>query len=69
MINCKRFNFVADMLGITDAERPILIKTLEDKPNKTIASELGITEKAVENRKTRIFKKIGGKENLKKITE
>jgi len=45
--------------SLTARERQILYPVLEGKPNKLIASELGISMRTVESHRAKLFNKIG----------
>ncbi len=45
--------------GITAAEWKVLLRLIEDRPNKVIARELGISTRTVETHRANLIKKLG----------
>jgi len=50
---------LAQLDQITPAEWNVLRQVVEDKPNKVIARELGISDRTVESHRARIIEKLG----------
>lgn len=52
------------MPGLSPAELKVCLLILEQKSTRDIASELGVSERTVQNHRYSIRKKLGGKGNL-----